>query len=118
MRFLNPKIHGVLDYVVVLAFLAAPKLVGLAGLAAYLSYALAAVHLAVTLLTDFPLGALRLIPFPIHGWIELAVGPTLVAAPWVLGFAAGSHARVFYVAAGIAIFLTWCVTDYRAGASA
>jgi len=112
MKILSPKIHGVLDYVVVLAFLAAPSLVGLTGVAAQLSYALAVVHLAVTLTTDFSMGAFRLIPLPVHGWIELAVAPTLAAAPWILGFDA--RARMFYVAAGAAIFLAWAATDYRA----
>jgi hypothetical protein len=112
VRILSPKIHGILDYAVVLVFLAAPALFGLTGLAAQLSYALAAVHLALTLLTDFSLGALRVIPLTVHGWIELAVAPTLAAAPWILGF--GFRARIFYVAAGAAIFLVWCATDYRA----
>ena len=112
MKILSPKIHGVLDYAVVLAFLAAPTLFGMTGVAALLSYALAAVHLGLTLLTDFPMGALRVIPLTFHGWIELAVGPALLAAPWILGFS--GHARIFYVAAGAAIFVTWCATDYRA----
>lgn len=113
MKILSAKVHGVLDYVVVIVFLAAPKLIGLQGTPALLSYALAAVHLMVTVLTDFPLGLVKLIPLPIHGWIELAVAPTLIAVPWVLGFAAVPMARWFYVAAGVVIFLTWLITDYR-----
>jgi hypothetical protein len=113
MKFLNPKIHGILDYAVVLMFLAAPKALGLDGIPAQLSYALAAVHLMVTVLTDFPLGAFKLIPLPIHGWIELAVAPALIAAPWILNFAAEPHARLFYIVSGGAIFATWLATDYR-----
>jgi hypothetical protein len=111
MKILSPKIHGILDYVVVLVFLAAPVLFGMTGVPALLSYALAAVHLTLTLLTDFPMGALRVIPLPIHGWIELAVGPSLIAAPWLLAFSA--TARIFYAAAGVAILVTWRATDYR-----
>lgn len=112
MKILSPKMHGILDYAVVLVFLAAPALLGMTGIAAVLSYVLAGVHLALTLLTDFPMGVVRLIPLTIHGWIELLVGPALIAAPWPLGFAA--HARVFYVAAGVAILVVWRATDYRA----
>jgi hypothetical protein len=111
MNILSPKIHGVLDYVVVLVFLAAPKLLGLMGTAALLSYTLAAVHLGLTLLTDFPMGVLKVVPLSLHGWIELVVGPALIAAPWILGFAA--QARIFYIVAGATIFITWCATDYR-----
>src|SRR5271155_2066838 len=115
MKLLSPKIHGVLDYVVVVVFLAAPTLLGLHGIPAMLSYALSAIHLALTLVTDFQLGVVRLIPLPIHGWIELVVGTTLVASPWVLRFAAEAPARLFYVAAGVVIVLTWLITDYRGG---
>jgi len=93
-----------------LVFLAAPRLLELTGTAALLSYVLAAVHLGLTLLTDFPMGVVKVIPLPLHGWIELAVGPALLAAPWILGFTA--QARIFYMAAGATIFITWCATDY------
>jgi hypothetical protein len=111
MHVLSPKIHGVLDYVVVLIFLAAPRSLGLTGVAAFLSYALAAIHLGLTVLTDFPMGVVKAVPVLLHGWIELAVGPALIAAPWVLGLT--GQARAFYVSAGAAIFIVWWGTDYR-----
>lgn len=110
MKFLSPKVHGMLDYAVILVFIGAPSAFGLVGIEAKLSYALAAIHLALTLLTDFPCGAFRTIPLSIHGWIELAVAPTIIATPWIFSF--GTHARAFYIAAGAVIFITWCVTDY------
>lgn len=110
MKLLSPKVHGILDYAVVLVFIGAPSLFGLAGIAAQLSYALAAIHLTLTLFTDFPCGAFRVIPLSIHGWIELAVAPTLIATPWIFSF--GTHARAFYIAAGVVIFITWSITDY------
>ena len=116
MKILSPKVHGILDYVVVIAFAGAPAALGLAGAAALLSRGLAGVHLALTLLTAFPLGAIKLIPFKVHGWIELIVGPTLLAVPWVLGFGHDPVARNFYIGAGILIFATWLITDYRASA--
>jgi hypothetical protein len=114
MKIISPRAHGVLDYVVAAAFLAAPSALGLSGAAALLSWTLAGVHLGLTLLTAFPLGAIKLIPFKVHGWIEFVVGPTLIAVPWILGFAQDPTARVFYIAAGALIFVTWLATDYRA----
>jgi len=114
MKILSPKVHGVLDYVVVVMFLAAPPVLGLSGAAALLSRVLAGVHLALTLLTAFPLGPIKLIPFNIHGWIEMIVGPVLLAVPWLLSFSQEPAARNFYVAAGSLILATWLVTDYRA----
>jgi hypothetical protein len=111
MKITSPTFHGYLDYVTVVLFLVAPTLVGLTGMAATFAYALAAIHLTMTLLTDFPLGAAKVIPFAIHGWVERVVGPILILLPFVLGFDAA--ARIFYVVIGGVIILVRLVTDYR-----
>ena len=105
--------HGVLDYAVVTFFLAAPSLFGLAGLPAVIAYALAGIHLLLTVATDFPPGVVKLVPLPVHGGIEFAVSLLLPALPWLLRFAADPTARNLYVGAGAAIFVTWLITDYR-----
>lgn len=114
MKILGPKVHAALDYVVVLVFLAAPFALGLSGIAAWLSWLLAGVHLALTLVTDSAFSAVKWVPLKVHGWIELAVGPALLASPWVLGYADAAPARDFYLAAGALIFATWLITDYGA----
>jgi len=73
MRALSPTVHGILDYLVVIAFALAPSLLGLSGVPATISYVLAVVHLLLTLVTAFPLGAVKLVPFPVHGAIEFVV---------------------------------------------
>jgi hypothetical protein len=117
MRFISPTLHGILDYVVVVTFAAAPSLLGFGGSAAITCWTLAGVHLLVTVLTAFPLGIVRVLPFPLHGWIELVVAPALVAIPWVLGFAGDASPRTFFVAAGVVVGVVWAVTDYRAAAA-
>lgn len=77
MNTITPRVHGYLDYVTVVVFLLAPTLIGLTGIPAMLAYALAGIHLAMTLGTDFPLGIVKLIPIPIHGWIERLSAPCL-----------------------------------------
>jgi hypothetical protein len=114
MRVLSPTVHGILDYVVVIIFALAPSLLGLSGLPGAISYLLAVVHLLLTLATAFPLGAVKLVPLPLHGAIELIVSIVLVALPWIVRFTQGSIARDFYVGAGALIFVTWLMTDYRA----
>ncbi len=113
MKILSPRIHGYLDYVVVIAFLAAPTLFGLSGIPAVISYAQYIIQLTVTHLTDFPLGIAKAIPIKLHSTIELLVSFTLMALPWLLGFASVIPARNFYIAAGVVIFITWLVTDYN-----
>lgn len=114
MKILNSKIHGYLDYGVVILFLAAPTLFGLTGIPATIAYTLAVVHLLVTVITAFPLGIFQLLPLPLHGTVELVVSFALIALPWIFGFASDLAARNFYIAAGVLIFAVWLITDYKA----
>lgn len=117
MKIISPTNHGYLDYATVVLFLLAPSLFGLSGLPAMLAYGLAAVHLAVTLATDFPSGVVKIIPFTLHGWIERLVGPLLVLIPFILGFSDQEAARNFYVFIGIVIIAVGLLTDYEGTAS-
>lgn len=118
MKPISPRAHGYLDYATVLAFLFAPWLFDFGGLPAGLAWILAAVHLAVTLVTDFPLGLVPWLPFSIHGLIERAVGPLLILAPFILGFAGNGLALQFYLAIGIGIVAVSWLTDYGASKTA
>jgi len=118
MKVLSPRIHGVIDYISVVALALAPTLFGLQGISAMLAYALAAVHLIMTVLTAFPLGLIRLIPLKLHGLVEIIVGVSLVALPWalagVLDF--GNVGRIFYSGFGGVLIAVWLATDYVAEA--
>jgi ABC-type multidrug transport system permease subunit len=114
MKFLSPRIHGYLDYVVVAALLLAPSIFGFGGIAAGLCYVLAVAQLGMSLLTAYPLGALKLLPFTIHGFVEAATAVLLVAAPWLFGFADVPEARNFFLASGVVLGVVWLVTDYKA----
>ena len=113
MKVISPRIHGYFDFLTVVIFLLAPALLGLSQLPAMLAYSLAAVHLIVTLTSDFPFGIFRLIPFAIHGWIERLVGPSLIALPFIFGFANEDIARNFYIAMGVAVIVLGMLTDYK-----
>jgi hypothetical protein len=112
MRPITAKTHGYLDYVAVIVFLLAPKLLGFEGLPALLSWTLAGVHLALTLATDFPLGWRPWLPFWIHGWIERIVGPALVLIAFLPGFSGAGPGFGFYVLIGLLIIAVGWLTDY------
>jgi hypothetical protein len=57
VKIISDTANGILDYLTVAIFVLAPSILRLTGFAALVSYALAAIHLAMTLLTDMPLGA-------------------------------------------------------------
>lgn len=110
-RPLTPRTHGLLDYAVVAVFALAPTVLGLTGLPALLAYGLAGVHLVLTLTTAFPLGVVALVPFRLHGLVEIVVGPAL----GVLAMALFSGAAWgFYLVMGLGITAVWALTDYRA----
>ncbi|MGK3963367.1 hypothetical protein WMF38_04170 [Sorangium sp. So ce118] len=113
MKILSPRVHGYIDYAVAALFLLAPSLFGFSGLPETLCYILGAVHVAMTLLTAYPLGAAKVIPFPVHGGLEAAVAVFLVAAPWLFNFDEAAAARNFFLVSGVAVGLVWLITDYR-----
>ncbi|HNP25797.1 MAG TPA: hypothetical protein PKM20_03585 [Nitrosomonas sp.] len=113
MKIISARNHGYLDFLTVGIFLLAPTLLELSQIPAMLAYGLAVVHLVVTLTSDFPFGIFKIIPFTIHGWIERVVGPTLVAIPFILGFADEPVARNFYIAMGVIIIVVGLLTNYR-----
>ena len=105
-----PSAHRLLDFVTVVAFAAAPTVLGLTGLPATISYVLGCVHLALTLLTRFSTGGAQPIALKIHGAVELVVGPVLIAAPFVLGWQ--GVAKTFFLAAGVVIAAVWALSAY------
>lgn len=110
MGVIPPAAHRLLDFVTVVAFAAAPTVLGLSGLPADISYLLACVHLALTLLTRFSPAGGQPIAFKIHGAVEMVVGPVLIAAPFVLSWE--GVAKTFYLAAGAVILAVWALSAY------
>ena len=112
MKILNASIHSTLDYATVVAFASAPTLLGFSGAPAVLAYLLAGFHLAMTVLTDMPLGLVKIIPMRLHAMVEMLVGPTLIATA-LMAPSLVMGAQGFFVASGIAICTVWFLSDYR-----
>jgi hypothetical protein len=115
MKVISPRMHGMLDYGTIALFALAPTLFNFDGPYATACYVLAAGYLLITLATDFPLGVMRLIPFPMHGGLELVSGLALLAAPFLFGFHDDNTvARNFFMIMGIVFLGSWMLTDWRA----
>jgi len=113
LKFANPLAHGVLDYGLALTFLLAPALLEFAETPTRLSYVIGFAYFGASLVTNYPLGAIRLLSFPAHGMLEALMAAGWIVMPWLFGFAENPAARNFFVAAGIALLAVVAVTDYR-----
>ena len=111
MKIISDTAHGILDYLTVAIFVLAPTILGLTGFAALVPYALATIHLAKTLLTDMPLGAIKVIPMRLHALVEVLVGPVLVVAALVLPTILGEK-REFFLIMGLVISVVWLLSGY------
>jgi hypothetical protein len=114
MKFITPKIHGILDMLVTVVLFVAPSLFGFGREASAVSYTLGAAYIVVILATAYPYGLVKLLPFTVHGAIELVLSPLLIAMPWIAGFSYDMAGRAFFVAAGVLLFVVWLTTDYKA----
>lgn len=118
MKILSPRVHGYIDYAAVVLLFLAPTLFGFGGLPATLCYALGATQAVMTLLTAYPLGVAKIIPFPIHGGIEALAAVFAFASPWLFDFSYVDAARNFFIATGVLLAVVWLVTDYRSAYAA
>jgi hypothetical protein len=114
VKILSPRVHGYLDYLVVLTFALAPSLFRFGGTAAIICYSLAGVQLVMSLLTAYPISVAKIIPFTVHGALEAIVAVALIAMPWLFGFHTDYAARNFFIVAGVGIGIVWVLTDYKA----
>jgi hypothetical protein len=113
-KLIPARIHGVLDFASAFALIAFAVLVGGSGLAVATGIVLGGVLIAVSLLTDYPLGLLRVIPFKVHSAGDYLGAASLIVAPFLLGFS-GQDATlsVLYVATGVALVGVSLATDYE-----
>ena|SRR5689334_19649524 len=110
---ISARVHGVLDYALVAVFLNAPMVFGFQHTrASVIAYWLTGIHLFMTGITDFPLGAFKWIPFKVHGAIEVVAGLFVLVAPWIFSFSDQARGRNFFVAMGLIILIVVALTDY------
>jgi hypothetical protein len=112
MKVLNSKMHGIIDYLVVLFLFSAPSLFNLPPKTAMFTYVLGCVHFLLTICTNFSVGLIKVIPFKLHGIVEVVVSVVLIFVAFGLGSMEGDLARNFYIGFGLVVFITWLITDY------
>ena len=89
LRFITPTLHGVADYTAGLGLLVAPFLLGLgetSQVAIWFSVISGLSVFTASLLTDYKLSLLKVIPFQGHLAIDLLVAVTFMIVPFAFDF--------------------------------
>jgi hypothetical protein len=114
VRLLPAWLHAIADYAVGIALIAVALLVHASGKATAAGVVIGAVILVVSLLTRYPLGLIKVLPFKVHSAADYLAVVLLVASPFVLSFTKSDHAlTVVYIAAGVAVLGVSLVTNYQ-----
>jgi len=89
VRVIPTGVHGALDYLAGGVNLAFPRLLGLsdAPWAVLVPSIDGMAGTSYSLLTDYELGAFRVLPMPAHLAFDAAKGAFLATSPWLFGFA-------------------------------
>src|SRR5947209_1316005 len=114
VKLLPAWFHAIADYAVgILLVIVGIAVDGSAGAHAT-GIVVGVTVLLVSALTRYPLGILKVLPFPVHSGGDYLAALLLVVAPFVLNFRDGdAGVSVFYIAAGLAVLAVSLVTNYQ-----
>ncbi|MBO0694309.1 MAG: hypothetical protein J2P58_15495 [Acidimicrobiaceae bacterium] len=117
VRLLPAWFHAIADYAVAVTLILVPIAVGGSGKAVAAGVVVGAVVLGVSMLTRYPLGVVKVLPFKLHSAGDYLAAGLLVAAPFALGFNhSDAGLSAFYVVAGVAVLAVSLITNYQYGA--
>lgn len=88
MKIISRTMHGVLDYLVGIALIAAPWLFGFArnGAETWTPVIIGSVILIYSLFTNYELGVFREIQMSTHLWLDRMSGLFLAVSPWLFNY--------------------------------
>lgn len=114
VRFLPAWFHAIADYAVGITLIVVAAVVGGTSGAVATGIVVGATVLLVSLLTKYPLGLLKVLPFPVHSAGDYLAAFLLVAAPFVVNFRdSDTGLAAFYIVAGFAVLAVSLVTNYQ-----
>ena len=114
VRLLPAWFHAVADYAVGALLIIVAVAVGGSDGAVGTGVVVGATVLVVSMLTRYPLGVVKVLPFTVHSAGDYLAAALLLGAPWALDFSSGDGGlTAFYVAAGIAVLAVSLITNYQ-----
>jgi len=115
VKFLPAWFHAIADYAVGgLLIIAALLTTSAPTKAIATGVVVGAVVLLVSMLTRYPLGVLKVLPFTVHSAGDYLAAALLIIAPFALGFTGSSGGlATFYIVAGVAVLAVSLITNYQ-----
>ena len=114
VKLLPAWFHAVADYAVGIALIVVALVDSGSYGAVGTGVVVGATVLLVSMLTKYPLGVVKVLPFTVHSAGDYLAAALLVIAPFALNFAdAEGGMAAFYVAAGAAVLATSLITNYQ-----
>ncbi len=114
VRLLPAWRHAIADYAVGLGLIIIAVAVGGSGKAVAAGVVVGATVLVVSMLTRYPLGVAKVLPFTVHSAGDYLAAALLLLSPFVLNFhSTDSGLTAVYVVAGIAVVAVSLVTNYQ-----
>jgi hypothetical protein len=88
MKIISRKVHGYLDYIVAVLLISAPWIFNfyMGGAETWVPVILGISTIIYSLMTDYELGAIKIIPMNVHLIIDAIAGILLIASPWIFNF--------------------------------
>jgi hypothetical protein len=110
-------VHGALEYVVGVLFIAAPFLFGFNASAAPTAAAVVVglLLLAFTATSALPTGLVRSVSLGVHVTVDFVLAVLLVALPFILGFTDEAAPTALFIVVGVLHLLVTIATRFSAG---
>ena len=113
-RLLPAWFHAIADYAVGISLIVVALAVGGSSGAVGTGVVVGVTVLLVSMLTKYPLGLVKVLPFTVHSAGDYLAVALLLASPWVLNFSDGDGGlTAFYLVAGIAVLAVSLITNYQ-----
>ena len=114
VRLLPAWLHAVADYAVGGLLIIVALAVGGSNGAVATGVVVGAVVLVVSMLTKYPLGVVKVLPFTVHSAGDYLAAALLLLSPFVLNFhSVDAGLTAFYIVGGIAVLAVSLITNYQ-----
>ena len=107
--------HAIIDYITAGITVSLPFLIHLPFGVTLFTFFVGSFHLMLTMFTAFDYALMPVIPFGIHGNLEIGESIALVIAGLIFALLGELTEFGLFITLSVIIFVSWKLTDYRNG---